>query len=55
MEVTLKVRRFDPESGKAPYYQDFQVEAEPHESVLDALIRIREYEDGSLAMRCSWP
>ncbi len=53
MKAKLKVRRYDPESDKGPYYQDFHIEVEPHESVLDALIRIREYEDGSLALRCS--
>ena len=53
MEVKLKVRRFNPESEDDSYYQDFQVEAEEHETVLDALIRIREYQDGSLALRCS--
>lgn len=53
MEVKLRVRRFDPESGTGPYYQDFTVNADPNDSVLDVLIRIREYVDGSLAVRCS--
>ena len=53
MEVSLNVKRFNPETEGGPYYQSFTVEVESHETVLDALIRIREYHDGSLAMRCS--
>ena len=53
MEVKLKVKRFNPEAQDGSYYQDFSVECQDHEMVLDALIRIREYQDDSLAMRCS--
>jgi succinate dehydrogenase / fumarate reductase iron-sulfur subunit len=53
MDVNLKVRRFNPESGEEPYYEDFQVQARDNDTVLDALINIREYQDGSLALRCS--
>ena len=53
MEVALKIKRFNRESGSGPYYEDFKVECEEHEMVLDALIRIREYQDQSLALRCS--
>ncbi|MEE9199463.1 MAG: succinate dehydrogenase iron-sulfur subunit [Dehalococcoidia bacterium] len=53
MQAKLKVRRFNPETDGAPYYQDFQVEVDENETVLDALIRVREYQDGTLALRCS--
>src|SRR5918911_905201 len=49
----LKIRRFDPESGRAPYWQDFDVELEPERSVLDGILQAKGAEDGSLAIRCS--
>ena len=54
MEVTVSVRRFDPErSEQGSYWQDYGVDVEETASVLDSLIKIREDIDGSLALRCS--
>ena len=54
MDVTLKVRRFDPDSeNPAPYWQDFPVSIEDSATVLDALIKVREEVDGTLSLRCS--
>ena len=54
MEVTLKVKRFNPEAeSKEPYYQEYNLEVEDYVTVLDALIKVREEMDGSLALRCS--
>lgn len=50
--VNVKVKRFDPESGESRY-QDFPVEIGDNDAVLDALIQIREYQDETLAVRCS--
>ena len=50
---TLKVRRFKPESGEGPYWQEFEVELDPTLSVLDGLLQAKDREDGSLAVRCS--
>jgi succinate dehydrogenase / fumarate reductase, iron-sulfur subunit len=50
---TLKVRRFDPESGEAAYWQDFEVDLDPERSVLDGILQVKDREDGSLAIRCS--
>src|ERR671910_789244 len=52
-DYTIRVRRFDPESGQAAYWQDFGVDLEPERSVLDAVLRAKWDEDGSLAIRCS--
>ena len=49
----LKVRRYDPESGQSAYWQNFEVDLPEERSVLDALLRFRADEDGSLAIRCS--
>ncbi len=53
MRATLIVRRYDPESGKPPYDQTYTVDVGESEVILDALIKIREEQDGSLALRCS--
>src|SRR5918911_4913994 len=52
-EYTLKVRRYQPESGKGPYWQEFKVDLDPDLSVLDGLLQVRDRQDGSLVVRCS--
>ena len=52
-DYTLKVRRFQPESGDGPYWEQFDVELDPTLSVLDGLLQAKDREDGSLAVRCS--
>jgi succinate dehydrogenase / fumarate reductase iron-sulfur subunit len=52
-EYTLKVRRYQPESGEGPYWQEFQVELDPDLSVLDGLLQVRDRQDGTLVVRCS--
>ena len=54
MQVTFKVRRFDPDSDlPVPRYQEYELEMAESNTVLDGLIRIREELDGTLALRCS--
>ena len=54
MDITLKVRRFDPEvETPESYWQDFPVSIEDNATVLDTLIKVREEVDGSLSLRCS--
>jgi succinate dehydrogenase / fumarate reductase, iron-sulfur subunit len=52
-EYTIKVRRFQPESGEGPYWEEFNVDLDPSLSVLDGLLQAKDNEDGSLAVRCS--
>src|ERR1700752_2101801 len=52
-EYTLKVRRYQPESGEGAYWQEFKVDLAPDLSVLDGLLQVRDREDGSLVVRCS--
>jgi succinate dehydrogenase / fumarate reductase, iron-sulfur subunit len=52
-EFQLKVRRFDPESGEAAYWADYEVELSPERSVLDGILQVKDREDASLAIRCS--
>ena len=54
MEVTLNIRRFDPDTEQpASYDQEYTLQLDDTSTVLDGLIKIREEIDGSLAMRCS--
>ncbi len=52
-EYTLRIRRFDPQSGEAAYWDDHTVEMREHNSVLDAILKIKADTDGSLGIRCS--
>ena len=54
-EYTLKVRRFKPESGEGPYWEEFDVELDPTLSVLDGLLQAKDRDDGSLSVRCTAP
>ena len=54
MEVTLSVRRYDPDTERpASYFQDYTLDMDEGAVVLDGLIKIREDIDGTLALRCS--
>ena len=53
MNVHLKIKRFNPEKDSGPYYQTYAVAAEPTDRLLDALMHIKRFEDGSLAFRKS--
>ncbi len=52
-EYTLKIRRYDPQTGDAPYWDEQTVELDGAQSVLDAILLIRDERDGSLGIRCS--
>jgi succinate dehydrogenase / fumarate reductase iron-sulfur subunit len=54
MLTTLRVRRYNPEDSQpAPFFEDYKLELDPSDSVLDGLIKVRETLDDSLALRCS--
>jgi succinate dehydrogenase / fumarate reductase, iron-sulfur subunit len=52
-EYTLKIRRYQPESGQGPFWEEFEVELEESLSVLDGILQVKDRDDGSLAVRCS--
>ena len=52
-EFTLRLRRYDPESGDAPYWEEHTVELEPHRSVLEGILQAKATTDGSIGIRCS--
>jgi len=52
MKVKLKIKRSDAEGAPAGYSQ-FTLDMPESTTLLDALIHVREYEDGTLGLRCS--
>ena len=53
MQVRLRIRRYNPEIDQAPHYEDYAVEAEPTDRVLDLLNQVKWYQDGTLTYRRS--
>jgi succinate dehydrogenase / fumarate reductase iron-sulfur subunit len=52
-QFKLRLRRYDPESGDAPYWDEHTIELEPHRSVLEGILQARARFDGSIGIRCS--
>jgi len=53
MKIILNVQRFNPDIDTAPHFQQYEVEADPNERLLDALMRVKRFQDGSLGFRKS--
>jgi succinate dehydrogenase / fumarate reductase iron-sulfur subunit len=53
MDVRLRVLRFNPETDSEPHLEDYTVEADPMEQLLDCLHKIKWHQDSSLALRRS--
>jgi succinate dehydrogenase / fumarate reductase iron-sulfur subunit len=52
-EYTLKIRRYDPQTGDAAYWDEHTVEMPGTQSVLDAILQVKDDKDGSIGIRCS--
>lgn len=53
MEVTLRIKRFNPETDRKAHFEEYVVEVDPRDRVLDALNQIKWYQDGTLTYRRS--
>lgn len=53
MNVTLAIKRFNPETDSEPRIQNYTVEVQPTDRILDALINITQNQDGTLGYRRS--
>ena len=53
VKITLQIQRFNPEVDTEPYFQAYDIEAEPTDRVLDALMWVKDKVDGTLAFRRS--
>jgi succinate dehydrogenase / fumarate reductase iron-sulfur subunit len=52
-DYTLRIRRYNPESGEAAYWEDHTVQMKSHSSVLEAILEVKAKQDGSIGIRCS--
>ena len=55
MQVKLRVRRFNPETDTEAHFEDYVVDAEPMDRLLDCLHKVKWNLDSSLALRRSCP
>jgi len=53
MDVTLRIRRYNPELDHEPHWEEYRVTAEPTDRVLDLLHEVKWYQDGTLTFRRS--
>ncbi|MFN2354292.1 MAG: succinate dehydrogenase iron-sulfur subunit [Desulfopila sp.] len=53
MNIVLRIQRFNPETDNDPYFQEYTVDIKPNERLLDALMTIKRFQDGSLGFRKS--
>ena len=53
MNIILAIQRFNPERDESPYFQEYRIRADPTDRVLDALMKIKRGQDGTLACRKS--
>ena len=53
MEVTLRIKRYNPERDVKPAFKEYQVDVEPTDRLLDALNQVKWDQDGTLTYRRS--
>jgi succinate dehydrogenase / fumarate reductase iron-sulfur subunit len=53
MKIKLNIQRFDPQTDSEPYFQQYEVEVAPTDRLLDAMMQVKRFQDGSLGFRKS--
>jgi succinate dehydrogenase / fumarate reductase, iron-sulfur subunit len=53
VDVKLRILRFNPEADKEPHFEEYTVEADPMDRLLDLLHQVKWRQDSSLALRRS--
>jgi succinate dehydrogenase / fumarate reductase iron-sulfur subunit len=53
MELILKIERYNPEADENSYFQEYRVEADSMDRVLDLLMSVKRFQDGSVVFRKS--
>jgi succinate dehydrogenase / fumarate reductase iron-sulfur subunit len=54
MKITLRIRRFNPETDQKPYWGEYTLDGvEPTNSVLELIHRVKWEQDGTLTLRRS--
>ena len=51
--LTVRIRRYNPEVRPDPWWDEFELEMEPFDRLLDALHEVKWRHDGTLALRRS--
>jgi succinate dehydrogenase / fumarate reductase iron-sulfur subunit len=53
LQVDLRILRFNPEKDEEAHFEEYTVDADPMERLLDCLHKVKWFEDSSLALRRS--
>lgn len=53
MKITLRIKRYNPETDQESRFEDFELDVEPTDRVLDALMFVKRNLDGTLGLRKS--
>jgi len=53
LDISLKIRRYNPEADTEPHWETYQVSVEPTDKLLDALHKVKWDIDGTLTFRRS--
>jgi succinate dehydrogenase / fumarate reductase iron-sulfur subunit len=53
MQITVKIKRYDPDQGRRPHWDSFTLEADPMDRLVDVLNHIKWNLDGTLTYRRS--
>lgn len=53
MKIVIEIKRYNPEKDQKPYFQEYEVEANPNDRLLDILMHIKRTKDPSLSLRKS--
>ena len=53
MEVSLRIKRFNPEVDRKPHWETYKVDVDESDRVLDALHLVKWHQDGTLSFRRS--
>jgi succinate dehydrogenase / fumarate reductase iron-sulfur subunit len=51
--VTLRIKRFNPDKDKTAHWENYKLDVEPTDRVIDGLHAVKWYQDGSLTFRRS--
>jgi succinate dehydrogenase / fumarate reductase iron-sulfur subunit len=52
-KLTVRIKRYDPATDERPHWEEYKVEADPHDRVLDVIQNIKWYQDETLGLRRS--
>jgi len=53
MHSILRILRYDPEADRKPHWEEYTVDVEPTDRLLDALQQVKWQQDGTLSFRSS--